>query len=180
MTIKEIASVAGVSAETIRRTAKGLFPEKMVSGKKTDFNETDSIEIMKAVRKTNFVEPTQTVAQTVELSQELKIIYEQAKAINTLLARLPKQRKRVSKQIETKTQPALPFNETKTDRQKLNEIIREYSREHDGSKYGVSWSKFYNRAIWATGVTVRNLDEAEKDGLIPQLLELAEKEYKIK
>ena len=55
MTLKELAEVAGVSIETVRRTAKESFPDKFKNGVRTIFDEKQSIEIMRDVSKKNMV-----------------------------------------------------------------------------------------------------------------------------
>ncbi|MCP4393331.1 MAG: hypothetical protein GY804_03545 [Alphaproteobacteria bacterium] len=57
MTIKELADVAGVSQETIRRTGKRIFPATFRNGVKTKFDEFQSIAIIKDVSKKNMVAP---------------------------------------------------------------------------------------------------------------------------
>lgn len=74
MTIKELAEVAGVSSETVRRTAKKLFPDSLTNGQKTNFNEARSIEIMKTVTKKNMVSATQSkevAPQSVQVDYEV-------------------------------------------------------------------------------------------------------------
>lgn len=56
MTTKEIAEAAGVSVDTVQRSARALYPEKFKQGKKAYFVKAESIEIMKGLRKKNFVE----------------------------------------------------------------------------------------------------------------------------
>lgn len=60
MTIREIAEVAGVSINTVFRKAKQLFPAKFQNGKKTFLASKEALEVMKAVRKVNFVLPHST------------------------------------------------------------------------------------------------------------------------
>ena len=55
MTTKEIAEAAGVSVDTVQRSARALYPEKFKQGKKAYFVKAESIEIMKGLRKKNFV-----------------------------------------------------------------------------------------------------------------------------
>jgi len=55
MTIKGMATIARVARSTVARHAKILFPEKSINGKKTYFDEDESIRIMDAVRKRGFM-----------------------------------------------------------------------------------------------------------------------------
>ena len=65
MTIKELASVAGVSSETVRRSAKKLFPNSLKRGRLTVLTKDQSLTIMEDVKKQNMVQmqPTQSVQQ---------------------------------------------------------------------------------------------------------------------
>ena len=75
MTIKELADVAGVSAETIRRNGKKLFPNRFINGVKTVFTEKEAVSIMAEVKTKNDIAlPTQNVPQNVELSSTVGMI----------------------------------------------------------------------------------------------------------
>ena len=106
MTIKELAEVAGVSPETIRKTAKKLFPEVFKNGLRTNFNEAKSLEIMKTVSKKNMVSPTQTkevATQTKEVDQQtalIQIMESQQKFMIAVLDKLDKIGNQQSLQIE--------------------------------------------------------------------------------
>ncbi|MEI8095914.1 MAG: hypothetical protein WCG80_17020 [Spirochaetales bacterium] len=56
MTIKEMAEVAGVSANTVNRKARELFWDKFQQGKRATFTRSESVQIMAALRKKGFVE----------------------------------------------------------------------------------------------------------------------------
>lgn len=59
MTTKEIAEIAGVSVQTVRRTAESRVGFVFVAGKKADFTEKESIEIMRELKKKGFIQPVQ-------------------------------------------------------------------------------------------------------------------------
>lgn len=59
MTIKQIAEAAGVSAETVSRKVKELFPERVKNGKTTNLIQQEAVIIMTEIRKKNFVLPLQ-------------------------------------------------------------------------------------------------------------------------
>ncbi len=72
MTIKELAQVAGVSTETIRRTSKELFPESLKKGRLTVFSKAQCFDIIQKVPKKNMVnmdlpQPVAQPAQNVEV-----------------------------------------------------------------------------------------------------------------
>jgi len=59
MTTKEIAEIAGVSVQTVRRTAELNVGYVFEKGKKADFSEKESIEIMRELKKKGFIQPVQ-------------------------------------------------------------------------------------------------------------------------
>ena len=61
MTIKQMAEVSGVSAETVRTKGKELYPERFKNGKKTIFNQIEAINIMAELRKRGFIKPTENI-----------------------------------------------------------------------------------------------------------------------
>ena len=72
MTVKELANIAGVSDETIRRAGKRIYPTELKNGVKTDFNDIQSQVIMMDVRKKNMV-----ATQNEEISTHIeKVDYE--------------------------------------------------------------------------------------------------------
>lgn len=86
MTIKELSNVAGVTPETVRKTAKSLFPEKFKNGVRTMFDEFQSMEIMRDVTKKNMVSmddnklPTQKLelpTQKLEVAEMFQVMMEQ-------------------------------------------------------------------------------------------------------
>lgn len=86
MTLKELADVAGVTSETVRKTAKKMFPDKFKNGVRTIFDEFQSMEIMRDVTKKNMVAmqneklPTQSLelpTQSLEVVQMFQVMIEQ-------------------------------------------------------------------------------------------------------
>jgi len=59
MTVREIAEIAGVSVQTVRRTAELNVGYVFEKGKKADFSEKESIEIMRELKKKGFIQPVQ-------------------------------------------------------------------------------------------------------------------------
>ena len=57
MTVKEIAEIAGVSVDTVQKKIKELYPEIVEQRKRTVLNKTQAIEVMKDLRKKNFILP---------------------------------------------------------------------------------------------------------------------------
>lgn len=59
MTTKEIAEIAGVSVQTVRRIAETKVGYVFEAGKKAGFTEKESIEIMRELKKKGFIQPVQ-------------------------------------------------------------------------------------------------------------------------
>lgn len=59
MTTRQIAEAAGVSIQTVRRAAEQVLGHVFESGKKSEFNEKESITIMVELRKKGFIQPVQ-------------------------------------------------------------------------------------------------------------------------
>jgi len=57
VTIRELAGVAGCSYSAMYKTARRIYPGKFANGRRTDFDENESVRIMAEVRKKGFVEP---------------------------------------------------------------------------------------------------------------------------
>ena len=109
MTVKELSEVAGVSKDTILRTARKIYPEDIRHGVVTKFDEHKSIEIMKIVRKKNLVD-TQTATvekQTATVDYEVigKMI---GMAISSALAPLVEKLDKVTEQKKEQLQLEAP------------------------------------------------------------------------
>ena len=86
MTIKQIAEIAGVSDETVRRIGKSLFPDKFETGRQTVFTEHQSINLMALIRKKGFVQPTQNVEVPTQNVEVATIIREMIPAMAAAVA----------------------------------------------------------------------------------------------
>lgn len=79
MNIKELAKVAGVSPETVRRTAKSLFPKNFKKGVKTTFSKEQCFDIMKNTRAKNQIDMgelvTQDTQKVVDVVEQEKVDY---------------------------------------------------------------------------------------------------------
>ena len=81
MTVKELANVAGVSTDTIRREISKTFPTAVKKGVKTDLTNDQSKIIMSHVKKRNMVSvPTQNAdvpTQNADVMGMFKLMMEQ-------------------------------------------------------------------------------------------------------
>lgn len=69
MTTREIAEIAGVSVQTVRRTAETHIGYVFEAGKKAVFSEKESIEIMRELKKKGFIQPVQNGQALVQNGQ---------------------------------------------------------------------------------------------------------------
>jgi len=109
MTVKELANIAGVSDETIRRAGKRIYPTELKNGVKTDFNDIQSQVIMMDVRKKNMV-----ATQNEEISTHIeKVDYEIiGKMIGMAVSAAMKP---VVNQLQNISNPALQIEQPKQD-----------------------------------------------------------------
>jgi len=101
MTVREIAEIAGVSVQTVRRTAELNVGYVFEKGKKADFSEKESIEIMRELKKKGFIQPVQNGQEPVQNGQVITrsdlaafgvtIVSEVMKQFLPLLQNQPKQ-----------------------------------------------------------------------------------------
>lgn len=66
MTVRDIAEIAGVSVQTVRRTAENNVGYVFEKGKTANFTEKESIEIMRELKKKGFIQPVQNGQEPVQ------------------------------------------------------------------------------------------------------------------
>lgn len=144
MTVKELAEVAGVSNENVRKVGKRLFPGMSQNGIKTIYTENQSLCIMREVRKKNLVSvPTQSVGVPTQSVKANDIDNAFKLAIVTLTDLYKKQDERISnieKAIETR-KALLPPPKMST-RSHITKLVREYATKNDVS-YRDAWINLY-------------------------------------
>ena len=171
MTIPQMADVAGVSPETIRRKVKELYPERVQNGKATYLNQAEATAVMAAVRKANFVSPTQNEEQPTQLVEVVKaLIPAMAEAFRLALGGQPP------------APPSPPAIEAPalTPRHELRRLIGRGMEKFGG--YREAWHELYSQAYYRMGRNIRlcaehrgmdPLDYAEDEGLLPELVAIA-------
>jgi len=70
MTIKEMAEIAGVSAETIRAKGKELYPDRIINGIKTVFTREQAVKIMAEIRVKGAMIPTENLSQNLQVHRQ--------------------------------------------------------------------------------------------------------------
>jgi len=63
VTIADLSAAAGCSYSTVYRVARRLFASRLCNGRRTKFDETESVRIMAEVRKRGFMMPVQNDKQ---------------------------------------------------------------------------------------------------------------------
>jgi hypothetical protein len=175
MTVNEMADLANVSPDTIRRAIKKLYPQRLIDGKKTVLLKEEAIAVVGSVRKEGYWEPPQDAAQSAEVNRlgrldRLESIVEKlCVAVATLIPSL------------TTTQPIQIEAPQMTERAELNRIVRDYVELTEIS-YSEGWSLLYKEALYRMEINITTrarhagklpLDLAEELGILPQLLAIA-------
>ena len=164
MTIKELAEIAGVSQETIRRYGKQHFPSFHTNGVKVNYEDVSKI-IMTEVKKKNMVslnsKPTQIVeqpSQNVEVIQMFKMMFEQNQQfMSSMMDRMDKLENKQPKQL------SLPVAPDIEPRAYLNQLVREYS-QLKGVDFRKGWNVLYTELLYRckTNIKVKSKNEGIK------------------
>ena len=93
-TIKGIADVYEVSADTVSRAVKKLFPEKMQNGKTTYLNEFEATKIKEAIFKNKYLATTNpnSLRRSAEVTTELEEMVIIAKGYEVLQRKLNREK----------------------------------------------------------------------------------------
>lgn len=180
MTIKEIADIAQVSPETVRRVGKDLFPAKYENGKRTVFTQKESIVLMDTLRKKGFVQPTQSVevpTQNAEVRSTLtKKDFEMIGAIvASVMANLDGRMTKIETKIEER-QALLPAPSIKP-RDNVSKIVREYAIK-TGNPFAEVWGLLYREFGYRTNTSPKQcaknrqmavIDYIEAEGMMETL-----------
>jgi hypothetical protein len=110
MTIKELADIAGVSRDTIRRVVKKLYPDEIVNGKKTMLNDIQCQVVMMEARKKNMVSPTQSAQVPTQSAQVDYEVIGKMIGMAVSAAMQP-----VVKQLQSISNPVLQIEQPKQD-----------------------------------------------------------------
>lgn len=191
MTIKELAEIAGVSKDTIIRKVKELFPGKIQPKKRTILNQKDAIHLMAEIRKKGFVEPMQNASDLTQNASDVqgdridKLIEGITLLAHSIAGTQQKQQNQEVRlqNIETKFQErkALLPAPKKSDRDNINQIVREYAHKNQ-MNYKEVWMMLYTefnyrmKKNFKTCAKNRNMtimDYIETEGLLSELLSVA-------
>jgi hypothetical protein len=188
MTTKEIAEAAGVSVDTVQRVAKKIYPGMFGQGKRLAFVMEEAIEIMKALRKKNFVDLPQGAS---ELPQSAEVVTKSdlAVLIGPIVAETIKQLIPLIRGVEItgKPEPMKLASELPPldPRRELNMLARDAGRIM--GDYREPYNQIYKHAYYRIGVNLREraknrgidvLDYAAEAGYLPQLVAIAREIFK--
>ena len=193
MTTKQLAEVAGVHPDTIRRTAKVLYPHKLVHGKTAKFNSDEASAVIKQVKKKNLVGELPQIAgvesQNAEVASEnirgllsdsdlAKIALIVSQVVNPRIEAQNERLERLEDALEKQT-PMLP--PPVSDRGELNRLVKKYAQD-SGTPYALVWRTLYSEYKYRYGVDIysrakhRNMDTleyADAENLTGQLVLVA-------
>lgn len=186
MTIKEIAEVAGCDYHHANRECNKLFG-KGAQGKKRVLNENQSIELMKSLKKKNFVTPLQNAKEPLQNEQQegltshlnskdielISAIVSQTVAATMM--QLDKRLQTVENRID-KNQALLP--PAISDRDRLRQMINKYAALTEtphSAVYNLLYNDYYYRYNTNIKQRAKNegmsvLDYAEQNGHIAELI----------
>jgi hypothetical protein len=135
MTVKELSNLFDVSAETVKRVIREMFPDKMENGKRTVLNEEECVKLGSEIRKKGYIQPTQNEQVP---TQNEQVINQFTKALEIFSKTLDSIDKRLfnleNKQIENKTKQ-IEYIPEMTIRQRVVKNIREYSFKAYGNYF---------------------------------------------
>lgn len=174
MTTKEIAEAAGVSAETVRAKGKELFPDRLVNGRRTEFNQKEAISIMAELRKKGFVQPTENMGGPTE-NRELVTRGDLAAFGVAIVSEMMKQ-----------FMPMLKANPPQIEapqiasRDELRRIVNKIGKA--SGDYSGAWNLLYQEAYYRLHRNVKEcaknrgmdtLDYIEGEGILPDVIAIA-------
>ena len=188
MTIREIADTAGVSTDTVTRKAKELFPTIFEKGKITRLSQAQSIEVMKVIRKVNFVELPQTREAPTQLAEAGGLSQRDIDLISAIVSRtvamtiqqLDLRLSKIEERVEER-QALLPAPKV-SDRDSIREIVNKEA-VRSRREQGKVWNELYDRCYYlhmgnlklqATNAKAKSvLDHIDKVGLSSEVLAVA-------
>ena len=158
MTTKEIAEIAGVSVQTVRRTAESRVGFVFVAGKKADFTEKESIEIMRELKKKGFIQPVQNGQVPVQNGQ-VPVQNGQVEQLGVMVANLSimmqesmkmmvSQQNQITAILSQKTQLSIETKQTPklSPRDELRMIVNKAAKE--SGDYSGAWKTLYTEIYY--------------------------------
>ena len=178
MTTKEIAEVAGVSVDTVQKKIKEMFPEIVEQRKKTVLNKMQAIEVMKDLRKKNFILP-QNSADLPQNSADsrldrLESLMEKLLLVTGNLLQVQQSNQTQEKRVLL---PAPQLDARAHIKKLIDEYVSRNKIEH-GDAYRYLYREFFyrtkcNATLCAKNRGMKTIDYIDDEGMIETLEAIA-------
>ena len=178
MTVKEIAEIAGVSVDTVQKKIKDLYPEIVEHRKRTVLNKTQAIEVMKDLRKKNFILP-QNSADLPQNSADsrldrLESLMEKLLLVTGNLLQVQQNNQTQEKRVLL---PAPQLDARAHIKKMIDEYVSRNKIEH-GDAYRYLYREFFyrtkcNATLCAKNRGMKTIDYIDDEGMIETLEAIA-------
>ena len=178
MTVKEIAEIAGVSVDTVQKKIKDLYPEIVEHRKRTVLNKTQAIEVMKDLRKKNFILP-QNSADLPQNSADsrldrLESLMEKLLLVTGNLLQVQQSNQTQEKRVLL---PAPQLDARAHIKKMIDEYVSRNKIEH-GDAYRYLYREFFyrtkcNASLCAKNRGMKTIDYIDDEGMIETLEAIA-------
>jgi len=178
MTTKEIAEIAGVSVDTVQKKIKELYPEIVEQRKRTVLNKTQAIEVMKDLRKKNFILP-QNSADLPQNSADsrldrLESLMEKLLLVTGNLLQVQQSNQTQEKRVLL---PAPQLDSRSHIKKLIDEYVSRNKIEH-GDAYRYLYREFFyrtkcNATLCAKNRGMKTIDYIDDEGMIETLEAIA-------
>ncbi len=178
MTVREIADVAGVSVDTVQKKIKEMFPEIVEHRKRTVLNKTQAIEVMKDLRKKNFILP-QNSADLPQNSADsrldrLESLMEKLLLVTGNLLQVQQSNQTQEKRVLL---PAPQLDSRAHIKKMIDEYVSRNKIEH-GDAYRYLYREFFyrtkcNASLCAKNRGMKTIDYIDNEGMIETLEAIA-------
>ena len=178
MTVKEIAEIAGVSVDTVQKKIKDLYPEIVEHRKRTVLNKTQAIEVMKDLRKKNFILP-QNSADLPQNSSDsrldrLESLMEKLLLVTGNLLQVQQSNQTQEKRVLL---PAPQLDSRSHIKKLIDEYVSRNKIEH-GDAYRYLYREFFyrtkcNASLCAKNRCMKTIDYIDNEGMIETLEAIA-------
>jgi histone H3/H4 len=178
MTVREIAEIAGVSVDTVQKKIKEMFPEIVEQRKKTVLNKMQAIEVMKDLRKKNFILP-QNSADLPQNSADsrldrLESLMEKLLLVTGNLLQVQQSNQTQEKRVLL---PAPQLDARAHIKKLIDEYVSRNKIEH-GDAYRYLYREFFyrtkcNATLCAKNRGMKTIDYIDNEGMIETLEAIA-------
>ena len=178
MTVREIAEIAGVSVDTVQKKIKEMFPEIVEQRKKTVLNKMQAIEVMKDLRKKNFILP-QNSADLPQNSADsrldrLESLMEKLLLVTGNLLQVQQNNQTQEKRVLL---PAPQLDSRSHIKKLIDEYVSRNKIEH-GDAYRYLYREFFyrtkcNATLCAKNRGMKTIDYIDDEGMIETLEAIA-------